>query len=222
MRFSASSLKPVCDMVKIYTLLLLLPLLLSCTDNSYDADRRFLVDMQLVGRDGNPIVGKKIFVASSELYKEADTVASDVSDASGRVRIVFPYSYEGVNIGFAGSGDYQRRVVRYLNVGDFNDFTFPMTQLVLFRKDEVTTLQIIPQQQTAAQLTAIQIEAPTSEIYLGRNPFTDDYAEPETFYSLIKNTEIIIHYTLTEGETETQHTTPLAIGSEPVTHTLAY
>lgn len=205
--------------------LLSLICLSGCELESYDGDERFVVDLKIVDRSGTSISGQRMFVRVKNRYFGAtfDTIEQATSDENGNLKIIFPRKYGPIDlqIGVAGNEIFQTRIHRSLGRSDFPGYVYALSEFEIFRNDEVTTLRIVPQQTSGATLVTFSIEGETADIFFGDWDVPEN-APPEDYFQVFRNSSLTLHYILEENGVQTEYSTPIDIGTEPLTFTLSY
>lgn len=211
--------------MKKLLLLFSFAVLAACEPEDYDGGTRFVIDLDVVDRNGNPLPGQHVFVRQRENWfgDMFDTIDEAVSDANGHVKMIFPGTrvIGNFQIGCSGDETFQKRIHRNLKKSDFPGYVYRFSEFELYRNDEVTTLRIVPEQLSEATLVTFSIEGQTADIFFGEwsAPLN---APPEDFYRVFQNSALTLRYTLEQNGVRTDYSAPIIIFDAPVTYNLEY
>ena len=211
-------------MKKIF-LFILFSVFCSCTIE-YDGETRLVVESVVTDTDGNPLKGKSIEIVVSD-GQNFDAISNGTTDANGRSLLIFPSpKADGMtaDVTIAGDENHVEKNIRNISKENFNDYKLTLDNIILFRPDQVTTLQIEFDQSGFMRLDSYRIESETPGYdvdydYEALLPY-----ETLANFAVAKNNNTLLHYSLTDMTTmmTSENTVVIPIGVDPVTYILTY
>lgn len=205
--------------------LLLLFTLFSC-GISYDGEERLVLQTAVVDRYGNPLKDIETLVEISE-NSTTENISNGLSDSSGNKTLVFPAPSNGlVSVYFTDfKNEYATKRIYQIELNDFVNYKLALENVVLYKLEDITTLQIDTQSNSGNSLRLLSISGQYpqfSESFHPQNQQDDGYIE--TYFQVLKNQQVILNYTVrnnTDGSL-TDYSVPIDIGNGPVQYTLNY
>lgn len=188
-------------------LLFILPLLISC-EIQYDGETKLVVKGVIVDENNQPISGKdvKLIVSRDNGYgylysipNEDNYIGKTTSKSDGSFVMVIPKPENFSQIIVeTNSNDNLLNLKQFVNIkmSNFNYFELVLPQTKLYKKADLSLLNVIPNQVTPNyQLLKIEYVGDISNEYELINPleYNDLY---NTTVSVKKNQTIIIRYTV--------------------------
>lgn len=225
--------------MKQLLLLFLTVFIFSSCDIQYDGGTRLVVQGQLVDRTKNPIPNKRIEINTStggEAFSSNDLISFTTTDSEGKFTMVFPApKNEGIIINTTINGlypnDNDSALYQYKSIDalkkNFTNYKLNLDQIVLYRSDEITTLEILFNKTTAnKQVTALNVQGIQSDDFIDLNSNNENHYF-ETHFSVIRNQDVKISYTITDYSnpgkaTTTNHEAVVTINTEKVIHVITY
>ena len=101
---------------------------------------------------------------------------------------------------------------------DFNQYKLDVNPYVVYNADEIVQLCITYENTTGNQLSAIRIESAAGHEWFYENQFGESMLEYQTYFNVVKNSNVEIVYTIGNQEMSV----PLSIGDANVNYTLNY
>jgi hypothetical protein len=194
----------------------------------YDAETRLITETRIVDSDGNPISGKKISILIRD-GNSSNTISHGITDNDGNTLLIFPAPENtDARIGIAiegGNEMYQNKAFLNILRSDFEDYKFALQDVVLFKEEELTLLQVTSNQvSSSAELTSfIVIGLGTSSVYWNPNVEYYDYQQS---YPVRKNQVVDVVYTLIDHASNppvsTTYTVPVTIGNDASNYIINY
>lgn len=195
----------------------------------YDGETRLVIESYVRDTEGNPLAGKAVSVTVSD-GQYHDNISNGITDSDGKSLLVFPAPKSEnttVNVTIADDENHQEKNFTNISKEDFINYKLVLQDIVLFRDDQITTLHIeLNQTIDTMRLNGYWIEGETPEYDINYDldvDGPDSYIMPISM-QLLKNQDVILHYSVTDMTTmtTTENLVNIAIGSDAVTYLLTY
>ncbi|MEN2412504.1 hypothetical protein [Flavobacterium mesophilum] len=210
----------------------------------YDGGTRLVVEGQLVSRNGNPIPNKRIEITnySDGTYTPSDLISFTKTDSEGKFRMIFPapkgdditittelngYNFDDEYSTLNNTTGFQNKRIDALRK-NFTNYKLDLNKVTLFKNEEITELQIILNKtSTNKQITALHVDGIAAEDYIDLNYKNENQQNLQTQFSVIKNQNITLSYTIADYSDPTKvvttnHEANIAINSDKVIHAITY
>ncbi|NMH29116.1 putative periplasmic lipoprotein [Flavobacterium silvaticum] len=195
----------------------------SCTSDSVSAEL-LIVQLHLVNSDASAASGINVSVSSSDGSYE-DALVHGITDENGNVQLVFPeLEDKEYAVSFLENEVYLEHQITGLQHGDFSNYTFSPENYVLYKKAESVTLQIIPHSISEASILSVWVIGdviPESVDWHPEPSITDDYYF-RTRYTVLKNSNVTVHYLIQNLGTIQELTVNVSIPDSDITYNLDY
>lgn len=211
----------------------LLYFLTSC-EIQYDGETKIVVTGKIVDENGSPIPEKNIDITifSDGTYTPSDLISFGESDQNGDFTLVFPNPKgEGHHISISINNQinrtdvFQSKAINAMKI-NFKNYKLDLNKITLYKRESITDLKLILNKTSSNKgLTDIQIEGKQTNSNIDLNLETEDPYYFNTNYSVIKNQNIILKYTIIDYSNSTAPTTysiPIQINNDAVTYTITY
>jgi hypothetical protein len=212
-------------MKKIVSFLTIIFLFTNCSI-PYDGETRYIFETTVIDSDNNPIANLKCNAIFYNLYDNGnkgitfpsdrgDIIASTVSDANGKVRLIFPFAINRNRVRIAIENDknsFGQSWYEFINIqkGDFIDYKITEPAIKIYRANETVSLSV-----KVTNMIFNKYVSKMELIGIKRNAFKDfNVAASGTgiiqildeFYEVIKNQTVLLKYEVTTVNTNGQET----------------
>ena len=216
-------------MIRKTALLLLLTLAASCGVD-YDGEKRLVFETQVTDTDNHPIAGKHLRIEVVDGGNE-DVISSGITDVNGNLRLIFPAPAgfsATLNVHYDGDLVLQEKHITNIIAADFHDYKLALTPLKLYRNDQITTLDLVPNPSSdLKEISQIRVHGERPDDYFDYR--TQSAYEQDTYLynsRIIKNQDVTLSYRITDHNTDlptiTDFEETIHIGNGPVTYSINY
>lgn len=198
--------------MKKILLISFLTLLTSC-GIQYDGDERFLITGKLINEDNVPIANHKVEVMVREGFtNDNDLICYTETNEDGIFEMVFPRPVNADAIDLICGAEHPvYHSKKFINIKNtnFSDFKFNVNSVILFKKEDISKLEIILNQvnpdKVIKQFKLIG-NLPKTEVDV--NPIQNDDSYYYSYYveDVIKNQTIIAEYIVFDSATNQSQT----------------
>ncbi|RZJ65494.1 MAG: hypothetical protein EOO50_13605 [Flavobacterium sp.] len=207
------------------TAIALLSILLLGCDHDFEGGTRFVTEVTVAQQNGAPVQDVEVNLRSD--FNGGSLISFDDTDSEGNVEFVFPKSKGGnYSISIDETDVYLPMKFTDFQNADFVNYTYSINPLVLYRKDEATILQIVPNRVSDANLLSVRATVGTVPTVIDLHPDEENLPDGDYFfktrYDVFQNVTVEIHYLVEENGVITELTTNAVVGTEPVTFSLSY
>lgn len=213
--------------MKKITLIVLLFGFYSC-QIQYDGETRLITEIHVVDSDGNPIQGQPV-----EITVHADNISDVISngntDQNGNSLLIFPKPLQStISVAFYDHDDiYQDKMYVGILIADFENFKLTMDPVVLYRIDQLTTVNLVLDHVSAnTQILSTSLDGQQPEEHIDYHPSDPGYSETPTIFSVVKNQTVNLTYSVIDYNSSpaivTDHTIAIIVGNEPVNQVITY
>jgi hypothetical protein len=220
-------------MKQILLFFCLLLFLTSC-EIQYDGETKIVVTGKIVDENGSPIPEKNIEITifSDGTYAPSDLISFGKSDQNGDFTLVFPNpkgaGYDisiSINNQINRTDVFQSKEINALK-NNFENYKLDLNKITLYKRESITDLQLLLNKTSAnKEIKDIQIVGKQTNSNIDLNLETKNPNSFNTNYSVIKNQNIILKYTIIDYSNSTAPTTysiPIQIKNDAVTYTITY
>jgi len=207
-------------------MLLVLSVLYSC-GIEYDGETRLVVEADVVDTDGNPLANKAVSVIVSD-GEYSDEISIGKTDPNGKAVLIFPSPKNDstkVHVKLLADALHQEKEYLNISLSDFENYQLSLPQAMLFRQDQITTLNIeLEQINVSNHLNSYEIDGTTPEYQVNyATPQDQTYNNAHLFHYL-KNQTVTLLYSVRNVDTMiiTEHSVEIVIAELPVTYTIIY
>lgn len=221
-------------MKKALSFLIIVFLFANCTV-PYDGETRYIFETIVVDSNNNPIANLKCNAVFYNLYSNenrgiinpiegADLIVSSVSDANGKVRLIFPFSESKERLKIEIGNDdnsFPQNLFEFINMreSDFNDFKRTEPTVMLFKENELVGLQILVSNSNSNNyISKMEFTGKKRETVKNFQPTPNEF-DPlpitNSFYDVVKDQVATLKYEVTTLSTSGQAT--FAIIEVPIT-----
>ena len=229
-------------MRKIALLFTIIVLLTNCSD-PYDGETKYIFETTVVDSDNNPIsnlncnaVFYNVDSNGNEinflLVENRDLIVSSVSDANGKVRLIFPFSKQKERLKIEIGKDvssFPGTLFQFINLqeGDFSNFKRTEPSLMLFNPSELVGLEIeVLNSSSNKYVSKIEFNGKKQETVKNFQPILNELGPiqiTESFYDVAKNQVATLKYEVTTLNSNGQETIvvieeQITIQSENITY----
>jgi len=219
-------------MKKILLIFCVLFLLTSC-EIQYDGETKIVVTGKIIDQNGIPIPEKNIDITiySDGIYTPSDLISYGKSDQNGNFILAFPAPksdnpiYISINNIINQTSEFQGKEIIAKKI-NFENYKLDLDKITLYKNESITTLKLILNNTTTnKQLKDIKIEGKQPNSYINLNPLPNNSDYLETYYSVIKNQNVILKYTVVDysnAATPKTYNISIPINNDAVTYTITY
>lgn len=223
-------------MKKIYIIFFVL-IFYSCTI-PYDLETRYIIETKLIDLNGNAIANEKFSIyvstniSSSIIYggNSGETISNSISDENGNIRFIFPkpdVEYFTFLMENNSNGNYYHKVISNIKEENFIDYKLNLNEIKLVKFDEITSLLIeVNQINQDKELRKIEIigQVYNENEYLNPIDVLENYNYPQTYFTLLKNQNFTLKYTIYNYSTMLLEETlvNLNVTDQPIEYLLNY
>ncbi|MBF4471277.1 carboxypeptidase-like regulatory domain-containing protein [Flavobacterium sp. HJJ] len=208
--------------------------LTSC-EIQYDGETKIVVTGKIVDENGIPIPEKKIDITiyGDGTYAPSDLVSYGNTDQNGSFTLIFPAPKGDYNFSIAinnlinESSEFQSKEF-FAKRNNFENYKLDLNKITLYKTKSITYLKLILNNTSKnKQIKDIQIEGKQTDSYIDLNPEPNNpnYYYPNTNFTVIKNQNIILKYTIIDysnSAVTTPYSITIPVNNDAVTYTITY
>jgi hypothetical protein len=194
---------------------------------SYDGEERLILQTNVVDRYGNPLKDIETLVQINDGNID-ESISNGLSDVNGNKLLIFPAPKSAtMSVYFTDlENEYERKRIYQIELTDFVNYKLNLENVVLYKSEDITQFEVNLQasgENTSLRNLSIDGQIPTiNESFHPQNSQDDGYFQ--TYFSVLKNQQLMLNYTIRNNETGNLNTysIPIDIGNEAVEYTLIY
>ncbi|AWG21121.1 hypothetical protein FFWV33_06015 [Flavobacterium faecale] len=217
-------------MKKALLLLSLLTLLNGC-QIQYDGETKLVVTGKIQDELGKAVVHQKVGVTVGNgggFFSNYDQISYGFTDDQGIYTLIFPapkgeYSFD-IELNSDDSQLQQKTIIA--KQSNFSNYKLDLKATTLYFKSSITSLSLVLKQLAPSkQLKNVVVEGIFATPYLYLTPQVDDSIYFQTYYSIIKNQNVVLKYTVVDYSNagqETNFVVSIPVKADAVVYTLSY
>jgi len=220
--------------MKQITLIFCTLFFLTSCEIQYDGETKIVVTGKIVDENDIPLSEKDIEIAISGggfISPSSDLISFGKSDQKGNFTLIFPAPKNGDQI-FISVNDIINQFSEFQSKtyiatkNNFENYKLDLNEITLYKNESITTLKLILNKTSPnKQVTDIQIEGKLPNSFIELNPLQNNSYYLVTNYSVIKNQNILLKYTIIDysnSASPIKHLISIPIVNDSVTYTITY
>jgi len=220
--------------MKQITLIFCTLFFLTSCEIQYDGETKIVVTGKIVDENDIPLSEKDIEIAISGggfISPSSDLISFGKSDQKGNFTLIFPAPKNGDQI-FISVNDIINQFSEFQSKtyiatkNNFENYKLDLNEITLYKNESITTLKLILNKTSPnKQVTDIQIEGKLPNSFIELNPLQNNSYYLVTNYSVIKNQNILLKYTIIDysnSASPIKHLISIPIVNDAVTYTITY
>lgn len=190
----------------------------------YDGETRLISELQVVNSEGDPISESWVSIEVDDDNYDSETISISKSGTDGKSLLIFPAPDDSqaditINVSqnndFPDPANYLYTSIRHIRKPDCVDYKLPISQVVLYRPDEVVNLNIEYQPTNNSYIAAMDLEGKLSGA-ISYGGITGELFGNS--YVVAKNQQVSLHYTVYDAGSQalSDHVATISINSGDV------